>query len=277
MIPPRRPPTYYEVAEDVVRNFARSDSADSVATVVDRLRRAAAGSFKSMDRVRDEIRKKYTDAFRRVTRKQRKHRAIPRFTRASMTAEAQAELQKKIISSIELIKLNREVAVAKTTQRMVGWLSSVPPEGASDTKGVVKEVTKALRQLPYEERRVIIDQGHKLVASLEDVVNRGQGAIAAIWHSHAHQAGYDFRPEHAKRDGKIYILRGSWADKEGLVEATHGYSDEHEAPAEAINCRCYFQYLYNLQDLPKEMLTQKAIDLLASKSSSTNGASRAAA
>jgi hypothetical protein len=36
-----------------------------------------------------------------------------------------------------------------------------------------------------------------------------------------------------------------------------GYTDQITQPAEEVNCRCYYEYIYNLADLPDEMLTEK--------------------
>ncbi len=275
-----------------------------MADVTTRLKRAAEHSFKPLETVASDLRSYYSSLYRRVMIKNKeqfqasapiritkkaadqiikKYEKQPnflrlpvpvkqaplnvgRYTRANLTIEAQEELQKKIISSIELIKLNREVAVAKTMQRLAGWVSSVPPEGTEiKANKEALEITKALKQLPHQERRVIIDQGHKLVSSLEDVVSRGSGAIAAMWHSHVHQAGYNYRHSHAEMDEKVYIIKDAWADKEGMVKALHGYTTDHEMPAELINCRCYYSYLFNLKDLPLDMLTKKAQTLLSQK------------
>jgi hypothetical protein len=119
-------------------------------------------------------------------------------------------------------------------------------------------VRKSLAQLPFEQRRVLIDQGHKLTSSINDVVARDGGAIAAIWHSHWRQQNYNYRPDHRDRDLRTYLVRGSWAQKGGLVvPGDPGYTDDITQPAEEPFCRCYWQYLYSLRQLPIEMLTKK--------------------
>lgn len=263
--------TYTQTVRQAVQDVAQPGdqvNPSSIAETAERLRRAASGSFKPMEQVSQEVRDYYTSLYNRVANKRTTKPIVARYTRAALSRAAREELQKKIESSVALIKLNREVAVAETMRRFVGWASSVPPDGAA-TAGETKRIVKSLKQLPYIERRVIIDQGHKLVASLENVVSVEAGAIAAIWHSHAHQAGYDFRVEHAAREGKIYLIRDSWADKQGLVKPINGYTDDQEMPASLVNCRCTYQYLFNLKDLPSAMLTQKAKDILAGKRAPT--------
>ena len=108
------------------------------------------------------------------------------------------------------------------------------------------------------ERRVLTDQGHKLNAALSDVLAKNSGAIAATWHSHWRQAGYDYRPDHKDRDGKFYLIRDSWAHKAGLVKAgSAGFFDDITQPGEEVYCRCTAVYVTALRGLPPEMLTEK--------------------
>src|SRR5207247_2394734 len=96
-----------------------------------------------------------------------------------------AELERRIMASADLIKLNRKAAIEKTVQRFSGWATSVPPGGtrATDKKKEKDSIKKSLKSLPFEERRVIIDQSHKFVANLNEIVAKDGGAIAGRWHS----------------------------------------------------------------------------------------------
>ena len=154
--------------------------------------------------------------------------------------------------------LNRQAMIDKTAQRFTGWASSIPPGGseAVGTRETVGEIRKALGQLPFEERRVMIDQGHKLVGDINNIVAVAGGAIALTWHSHWRQAGYNYREDHKERDGHTYAIRGNWALDKGLMKrGPDGYSDEITSPGEEVLCRCSAQYLYNLRDLPDDMVT----------------------
>ena len=65
------------------------------------------------------------------------------------------------------------------------------------------------------------------------------------------------------RDGKVYLLRGCWAQDRGLVKpGAAGYYDAVTAVAVEPFCRCQAQYLYALRDLPEDMVTQKGRDEL---------------
>lgn len=196
------------------------------------------------------------------------HPGVSRFTLQQIAPKLRGELDRRIMASANLIRLNRQQAVAKTLQRFSGWATSIPPGGskAVDRPEVKTDLKKALKSLPYEERRVAIDQGHKLVATVHDIVALEAGAIAAEWHSNYRQAGYDARPDHKERDGRIYLIRDSWAVKQGLVKVgPDGWSDAITQPAEEPFCRCSFRYIYSLRQLPVEMLTAKGRAFLESR------------
>lgn len=172
-----------------------------------------------------------------------------------------AELDRRILASANLIKLNREEAINTTLRRFSGWATSITLGGTKSADRIEekKDIRKSLSKIRFQERRVIIDQTHKLVASINDIVAVNNGAIAAEWHSHWKQAGYNYRKDHKERDDKIYIIRDSWANKEHWVKAINGYTDDITTPGEEVYCRCYYRYIYTLNKLPDEMLTEKAL------------------
>ncbi len=174
-----------------------------------------------------------------------------------MAPRLHAELERRLAASTDLIVLNRAKAVEETLQRFRGWSSSVPAGGsrAENKREEAKTVRKALASLPFEERRVAIDQGHKFVAALSDTIAKDAGAVAMIWRSHWRQPGYNYREDHKERDGKVYLVRGSWADEAGFVRGD--YLDEITQPAQEPFCRCFGTYVYALRRMPKELLTRK--------------------
>lgn len=187
---------------------------------------------------------------------------VARFTLEQVKPKLRAELERRIFASADLIKLNRKQSIDDTIQRFQGWATSVPQGGSDVTRkqDTKDSVRKSLASLPFEERRVIIDQGHKLVSSLNDILATDGGAIAAVWRHH--HVTYP-RPEHVKRDGDVFLIRGSWAHKRGFVKpGKPGYTDQIEKPGEKIFCRCTYTYYFGLRELPPNMLTKKgAADL----------------
>lgn len=184
---------------------------------------------------------------------------VTRFGIEKVKPQLRAELVRRQVASASLIKLNRESMIIKTEQRFSGWATSVPAGGsdAIDKMEVKTTVRKALAQLPFEERRVLIDQGHKFTANLNEIVAVNNNAIAADWHSHFRQKGYNYREDHKERDSLIYLIRGNWALEKGLIKpGPAGYLDQITQPGEEVNCRCYCTFIYSLRKLPASMLTK---------------------
>lgn len=227
-----------------------------------------------MSMVSDRLRKAYDLQVSKAGALER-HKGLSRFTLNYMEPKLRSELDRRILASADLIKLNRTAAINKTVQRFSGWATSIPVQdyvggglSASSRSGIVanaQHIQKSAEQVDYEERRVMIDQSHKLIANIDNIIATSNNAIAAEWHSHWRQPGYDYREDHKERDKLVYLIRGNWAQKNGYVKAgPAGYLDEITQPGEEVFCRCYVTYLYNLRSIPEDMLTQKGRKFLES-------------
>lgn len=190
----------------------------------------------------------------------KKNKGVKPFTLDMIKPKLRAELDRRIMASAQLIKLNREQSIAKTLQRFSGWATSIPAGGsdAVSDKDVKIDVKKALKSLTFNERRVLVDQSNKFSASINNILATDGGAIAAIWHSHHKSMNYDARPAHAARDGEMFAIRDSWAHKEGLIHGgKYGFTDEIEMVGEFCFCRCRYEYIYDLADVDTDLLTEK--------------------
>ena len=262
--------SYYEVLTAAVNDISEHgfDSAERVAFWSERIKEAAQRSMTPPHAMEQMLRDAMAAIYQRMVDRgevAKFHPGIARFTIERLRPQMRAELDRRILASAGLIKLNKEQSVQKTLQRFQGWATSIPAGGSDnvDKREEKTKLTKALRQLPFEERRVLIDQGHKLTASINEIVATDGGAIALRWHSRWRQAGYDYREDHKERDGKVYLLRDSWAKKAGLVKSGDaGYYDDVTAVAEEPFCRCNAVYIYNLRSLPLDMLTVKGKEQL---------------
>lgn len=202
----------------------------------------------------------------------KRHKGITRFTINYLEPKLRTELDRRILSSVDLIQLNRRKAIDTTLSRFSGWASSIPTADSIALTGVqgtmldtAQHIQKSAEQVDFEARRVMIDQNHKLIANIDNVIATSNNAIAAIWHSHWRQSGYDFRKDHKERDQLFYLIRGNWAQKNGYVKAgPAGYLDEITQPGEEVFCRCYVTYIYNLRSIPEYMLTQKGSKFIES-------------
>lgn len=256
---------FYSVVTEAVSDLVDHgfDKIDRVAHWEKKLRAAAESALPSTQRMEQELRKALSTIYEKLIEKgeiARHHPGIERFTLERIKPQLRAELDRRIMASANLIKLNRKKSVDQTLARFVGWSTSIPSGGTKQAnKAKVKgDIRKSLTRLPFEERRVLIDQGHKLTAAISETVATGGAAIAAKWRSHWRQAGYDYREDHKERDQEIYLLRESWARDAGLVKPGKvGFYDQITKAGEEPFCRCYIVWIYTLGELPSDMLTVK--------------------
>ncbi|MDN0096605.1 hypothetical protein [Yersinia rohdei] len=194
-----------------------------------------------------------------------RHQGIAHFTIHHIEPQLRAQLDRRILASVDLIKLNRSKAIDTTLSRFGGWASSIPSADTIALTGnqgtmlaTAKHIQKSAEQMDYEARRVMIDQNHKLISSIDNVIATSNNAIAVIWHSHWRRPGYHYRVDHKERDLHFYLLRGNWAQKNGYVKSGKaGYLDEVDQFGEKPFCSCYGEYIYNIRSIPEDMLTQK--------------------
>ena len=264
--------TFYEVLTAAIADLAQLgyDSEDRVEAWMGRLRVAAEESATPAWKVQEMLGASLGAVYQRMITRGgilKYHPDVTRFTLSRLDPRLRGELNRRIHMSANLIKLNRENMVATTLQRFSGWASSIPAGGseAVDKRYVKRTVGKALQSLPMEERRVAIDQSHKLSAAMSEIIATDSGAIAVIWHSHFRQPGYDYREDHKDRDGEAYVIRGSWAHKAGLItRGDNPYYDEIDGCGQAVYCRCFATYISSIQRLPDNMLTAKGRAKIAS-------------
>lgn len=263
-----KPGTFKSVLDAAVRDMTLHGF-DDIARLHEwlrRLRYAAVAAAPLDSTIDTQVAQAMRAAFERAVSPRQIERAqigingIERFAINQIKPHLRAELDRRILASANLIKLNRDQAIEKTLQRFSGWATSIPAGGSKvvDKRDTKEEIGKPVSGIPFEVRRVQIDQGHKLIAAVNEVVAHQTGAIAGVWRSHGrHDKHYDARPEHLKRDGKVFAVRGNWAMQRGLMNKGIGYTNEIERPGEEPFCRCWFVYLHNLRDLPQDMLTAK--------------------
>jgi hypothetical protein len=262
--------TFFETVTAAIKDFEENgfDSVERLAYWTDRIRQAAVASLVPEHILEDTLKKTLSGIYRRMVddgQIVKTHIGVPRFTIDRLKPKLRTELDRRLMVSRSLIKLNREQMVEKTVQRFAGWASSVPAGGsrAVEVKDVKDNIRKALTSLPFEERRCIIDQSAKFVSALNDVIATDGGAIAGRWHSQWRRRGYSYREDHKERDQKVYTIRGNWALEKGLMKAgPDGYTDQITKPAEEVYCGCSYQFLYNLRDLPESMITARGRESL---------------
>lgn len=186
------------------------------------------------------------------------HKGVDRITLSMIATRSRSLLDDRIMASADLIRLNRERSIARTLDRFSGWATSIPTTGSSQNVGeTISHIAKPLRSMSFEERRLFIDQGHKLISNVNHVIALQTDAIAGMWR-HVHQANYDGRPEHEALDGKWFVFKDGWAYREGFITKGDGFIEEiEEMPAMAPFCRCWMSYSRGLRTVPVSLLTAK--------------------
>jgi hypothetical protein len=265
--------TFYDVLTDAINHFAENGytSQKELEDWTKRLKKAADESIKSARLTEVDIRRMLNATYRRlVTNKGilKLNKGLDAFTLDKLKPAMRRELSRRILSSANLIKLNREEAISTTLRRFQGWATSVP-QGGSDVvnrRAEKESIRKAIGKMGFIERRVSIDQTQKFAAALNEIIARDEEAIAAKWKSAWRVPGYDYREDHKERDEKVYAIRNNWAIREGLMKAGPvGYTDQMTAPGEEVYCSCMYTYFYNLESIPEEMLTAKGRKFIANK------------
>ncbi|HHL2710454.1 TPA: hypothetical protein ACQ39K_001973 [Yersinia enterocolitica] len=258
----RKAKTLYEVLTEAINHYVECgwDSQNSLLDWSRKLRVAA-----SREAPNDDVARKHlTSIYSRLVIDGGALRDQPadgpkKITLDKIKPSLRKELDRRIFSSANLIKLNREQAIERTVQRFEGWVSSIPPDGASviDKNEQKAEIKKSVTDLNFISRRVAIDQGHKLSSNVKYLLSIQGGAIAFRWHSPWRRPGYNYRPDHKERDELIYLVRDSWAIEQGLIKPVTGYYDEITAAGEEVFCSCQVFPIYAPQKLPEEFLTEK--------------------
>ncbi len=262
--------TFYECLTAAINEFITYgfDSQERLNYWVEELRKSAIKSMIKPEQLQKELERSLKGAFDRlVTKGGLVSKDVTRFTVAKLTPKLRNELDRRIMASVNLIKYNREESISNMLRRFSGWATSIPVGGNNDVnrREEKKQIKKELGMLPFKERRVIIDQTHKLINNINEIVAVDNGAIAAQWHSNWRQANYNFREDHKELDGKVYLIRDTWATKNSYVKPKTGYTNDVVAPGEEIYCRCRYKYLYRVSELPDDMITAKGKEALQTK------------
>jgi hypothetical protein len=266
-------PNFYQVISEAIRDFTLHgfDSPARLAKWLKAIRDSLHSVLLPDGTMNMKLRSHLLQRFEQLVSDPKKllqmHPGVSEFTLRNLEPRFRAALDRRIMASASLIKLNRAQSVERTLQRFAGWATSIPIGGskAVDKAETAESVRKGLAALPFEERRVIIDQGHKLAASIHHIVMMAGGAIAVTWrHTKRGPPAYDSRPDHVAREGVVYAIRDNWAMKSGFMKLDgHLYYDEITQAGEEPFCSCWVEPIYALQELPRDMLTAAGVKEMA--------------
>lgn len=116
-----------------------------------------------------------------------------------------------------------------------------------------KSAKKKLKQYEPVNINSSVNKAKTLLNAADHNYAIDNNALAAVWKSRGCK-------EHEERDGRIYVIKGSWAIKKKLIKpGTDGFLNDISLPRD---CGCYMTYLYHLRSLPPSMLNPSAIKIL---------------
>ena len=172
----------------------------------------------------------------------------------------------------DLIERNYKESIDTVVRRFVGWASSVPAGGIKelDRAEEKKKIQKAISDVDAEGKFIVRDQMHKFQTEIEEILSVEGRAIAARWHSQWRVPGYNYREKHKHIDvsGEFFVIRDNWAMKNRLMKLSgRKYVDSIVRPGMEPNCKCVYEYIYSLSDLPEDMLTAKGRSSIATNKS----------
>lgn len=247
------------ITKDFEQRFTGNPDIEQLRSMVPQVRGALEGAYLTDTQIADEVARMLGARFRRGLRSlPKRHRGfVGRLGPEIIEDQYRPMLRQRILASVDLIRLNRDQEIERQLKRFVGWATgSVPSQAKRSDKGELsKGLTKSLQQESFERRRVCIDQGHKLLAAVDDVIALEHGAIAKKWRHVIPHAGYQSREEHLKLDGKVFAVRNNEMLKaRRMTKAGRPYAEEVDPqPAVEPYCQCFWEAIYDLEDLPDEM------------------------
>lgn len=259
--------TFYQLVLAAIRDIEQNgfDSVERVEGWAGKIKKQALIEMLSDEDMNKQLRQFLKDTYLKFIKytAPKSHIGISRIKFVQSQPKLLAELDRRMYASLDLVKINKKETVDKVLQRFKGWATSIPSggSGAVDNREVSADLRKSMVSLDSRQKRVFIDQSHKLKASLNNILAQDGGAIAVKWKSQFRSIGYNYREEHKDRNDKIYLLRDSWAKSQGLVKPNNdGYYEDITGVGEEVNCRCFAQYIYTINNLPDEMKTKKYFD-----------------
>lgn len=211
------------------------------------------------------------------------HRGLRGWKLRDLRPKLEKELRARINFSNSLIQLTNSEHSRKINQRFIGWTSSkgedTSAKGLAEALQIGATFTKARRH----QKRVLGDQTRKMLSNFDSIVAEEHKAIAFIWKTRRDNrvvgnpsgknpkvTNPEVHGDHYHRQDKLYFLHDTWVIKKKLVDTRSkqfAWADFKDGmPGQPINCRCYATYIYDLGDIPEELLTDLGEKYLESQS-----------
>lgn len=190
-----------------------------------------------------------------------------------MTPKIKKQLKNATENTLSYIKGQDEQFIQKIKQEFRNWgtLPSKETRGINEKQAKKKFNENVLEgkteELTAYQEFIMLDQTRKFAATINRLEAEEGGAFAFEWDIRGdkrvvgnptgiYPKGNAKHGNHWERDGKLYLLRDSWAVKKGYVKAGNGviFADEipDGMPSVAVGCRCLAHYVFTLHSIPEE-------------------------
>lgn len=250
-----------DAVREAVRSAIKRDfNASDLAILTMRLSAALSQWNGSTKSPRDIVERALTADFKKAVKAERlekSHKGISHFTLTHLTPKARDLLHQSILKNVDLIVLSKQSAEALTLRRFSSWYVSADTSKRADS--IAANILKPIYNTDYENRRLLNDQGHKLIAAVNNAIATDAGAIAMKWHqnwtANPRNKGTSHQTNHKQFDNKVYVIRTNnpWVEKGVLHKGTREYlEDLGTMPAHEINCVCSGTYYYSLHALYRD-------------------------
>lgn len=186
-------------------------------------------------------------------------------------------LRERITSSLMLIKTQNETRMQTLRSRFLNWLTT-PKENRKPIKSVMK-VSKLAADKDRHFKMILADQTRKMINNFDNIVAEEYNAIGFYWKTRRDDrvvgkpGGKNPKPspahgDHYVRQDKFYFFHKNWAIEKGYINTKHkdfAWADFDDGmPGQPINCRCYAYNIYELEDIPSNLLTEKGKNYIKS-------------
>lgn len=216
--------------------------------------------------VRAYMNKKYysflNDSFKQ------KHKGMSAYTHNDISKEFRKALERRILHSLQAIKIKDQQLLLDLESRFLSFITDEKKEKSLQNLKDNLAANKSTKIAKNYVKNVVSDQVARLNDDIDSIHAKLNGALGLIWHtmedtkvvgnpSGKYPKGNELHNDHYKRNNVFFALKNSYATKKGLLKADIFEDlEDIKKVGRGLNCRCYYEYIYDLRDVPKEYLAK---------------------
>lgn len=227
--------------------------------------------------VNQRLKRAYSDFYTKDGFK-KTNEGISKLKLSDLREDFKKELKKKIATSFNLIKNRDDELKQRLASRFLNWLTI----DSEEVRGKTASKQSLLNFLDFAKENeiaedhakfILEDQTRKMIANFDLMVAEANGAIGGFWKNRGDKRvvgnpsglyphGNEAHGDHWNREGVFYVYKNGWAYQKGYVKGELYENLEDGGVGVAIGCRCRMINVYDLRDVPKEILTKKGKEVV---------------